>query len=96
MGYLDAARLNLSQRGSLDPFNAEAISESSDANTGLPGFVLQQLHLAVEHAIREGWPSIDAARIRQLATSESVASDGSSSSGSLAPPDVDLRAGQGE
>ena len=93
MGYLDAARLDPPQRGSLHPFNAEAISESSDANTGLPGFVLQQLHLAVEHAIREDWPSIDAARIRELAMSERVASDGPSLPGSLAPPDVDLRAG---
>jgi hypothetical protein len=96
MGYLDAARIDRSQRGSLHPFNAEALSESSDANTGLPGFVLQQLHLAVERAIREDWPNIDAARIRELATSERVASDGASLPGSLAPPDVDLRAGQGE
>jgi hypothetical protein len=96
MGYLDASRLDPSQRGSLHPFNAAAISESFEANTGLPGFVLQQLHLAVERAIHQGWPSIDAARIREFATSERVASDGSRLPGLLAPPDVDLQAGQGE
>jgi hypothetical protein len=96
MGYLDESRLDPSERGSLHPFNAEAISESSDANAGLPGFVLQQLHLAVERAIREDWPTIDAGRIRELAANERVAPDGSTLPASLAPPDVDLRAGQGE
>jgi hypothetical protein len=94
--YLDEARLDPSRRGSLEPFDREAISECFTASSGLPGFILQQLHFAVERAIHENWPNIDAARIRELAMGERTASDGSSLPRSLAPPDVDLRAGQGE
>jgi hypothetical protein len=96
MGYLDVARLDPSQRGSLHPFNTEAISESFAVNTGLPGFVLQQLHLAVERAILEDWPGIDSDRIREFAIDETAAANRYALPITLAPPDVDLRAGQGE
>jgi hypothetical protein len=96
MGYLDEARLDPSQRGSLQPFNAEAIDESFMINAGLPGFVLEQLHLAVERAIRGNWSSIDAARIRELAPTERATSTDTNVPGPLVPADVDLQAGQGE
>jgi hypothetical protein len=68
LGYLDAARLDPTQGGSLHPFDAEAIHEAARINTRLPGFLLQQLHFAVERAVHENWDSINAQRIQELAT----------------------------
>jgi hypothetical protein len=92
--YLDEARLDGGQRGSLQPFDDAAIEVAFQLNTGLPGFILQHLHFAVERAIREGWPVIDAPRIRELAAK--TPSDELPEPGRLRPADVDLQAGQGD
>jgi hypothetical protein len=96
LGYLDAARLDTAQRGSLEPFDAEALAESFRTNTGLPGFVLQQLHFAVERALHENWPHIDAQRLRAVLVPGEPTPAPAPAGGPLAPPDIDLRGEQGE
>jgi hypothetical protein len=93
LGYLDAARLEPAHRGSLHPFDAEAVGEASRLNLGLPGFLLQHLHFAIERGLHENWDTIDTQRIRTLAAALTDASAGPvSESGRLPPPDVDMQA----
>jgi hypothetical protein len=93
--YLDAARIDPAQQGSLQPFSQDAIAEAGRLNAGLPGFLLQQLHFAMKRAAEEGWTAIGPEQIRQVAAAE-VAPVTTPRPGSLPPPDTNLLPQGGE
>lgn len=56
--YLDYFRIVESEMGSLEPFDKEAVVKSLDLAGGLPGPMLHILRLAMDEAVKEGWPAI--------------------------------------
>lgn len=64
--YLDAYRLNEEQKGSLEPFDSEALVEALVGSQNIPGKMLNLLYHVMEKAIKEGWDHIGAEKIRQV------------------------------
>ena len=64
--YLDAYRFNEDQKGSLMPFDKEAVEEALVRSVGIPGKMLTLLYLVMERAVEKGWSSIGAEQIRQV------------------------------
>lgn len=64
--YLDYFRIKDGDRGSLEPFDEEAVVRSLDLEGGLPGPMLNLLRLAMDEAIKEGWQTIHADQIESI------------------------------
>jgi hypothetical protein len=65
--YIEAARRPAPVQDPLWPLDAEAVAAAFRITKGLPGYLLPWLNLAVEQAIRDQWPAIDAARLTEFA-----------------------------
>lgn len=65
--YLDAVRPDQDRwRGSLTPFDKQAVEEALVCSGGVPGKMLQLLYHVMERAIEEQWSSIGAEQIRHV------------------------------
>lgn len=64
--YLDYFRDDPGERGSLHPFDKDAVITAMDLEDGLPGPMLTLLRLALEKAITDDWTNIDSERIRAI------------------------------
>ena len=64
--YLDYYRDDPGERGSLQPFDQDAVITAMDLVNGLPGPMLTLLRLALEKATSDNWTNIDSERIRMI------------------------------
>jgi hypothetical protein len=93
--YLDAARIPGEGGDPLRPFDHEALEEAFRITKGLPGHLLAWLNQVVERATRDNWPTIDVARVRDLAGRQPPFPQDEAPAPPLAPPGVDLLGGEG-
>jgi hypothetical protein len=72
--------------------NEVAVAEAFRITKGLPGHLLAWLHLAVEEAVRDNWPAIDADRLAAFAGRQPPRlPDEAPEATPLPPPAVELR-----
>jgi len=65
--YLDESRISDDQKGTLEPFDADALEEALLLTGRVPGRFLTLLNNSVEKAIQEEWQKIGADQIRTVA-----------------------------
>jgi hypothetical protein len=90
--YVQAARRPGATVEGLWPLDDAAVAMAFRLTKGLPGHLLVWLNLAVEQAVREDWPVIDAARLSALANRRPpTLPDEAPEVTPLTAPEVDLR-----
>lgn len=65
--YLDAARFDSREEGTLAPLEEPAVEEALALSGGVPGKMLKLLYEVIERAVDSHWDAIDAERVRQVA-----------------------------
>lgn len=65
--YLDAARIDSSEKGALAPLEEPAVEEALALSGGVPGKMLKLLYEVMERAVEEQWDSIGAESVRRVA-----------------------------
>lgn len=94
LAYLDHFRINDVQKGQLAPFDAEAVIEALKRAGGVPGPMLNGLHLVLERAVQEHWEQIHSDQVRTIYETEIPAEPPSEDGVSpLTPAKIDLQGG---
>lgn len=92
--YLDESRISDDQKGTLEPFDADALEEALMLTGRVPGRFLTLLNNSIEKAIHEEWQTIGADHIRKVAQARAPKeSDQNEALEALPPTQVDLLSG---
>jgi hypothetical protein len=68
--YLDYFRLSADFKGTLTPFDEEAVIEALRRSGGVPGLMLRLLRLVMERAIQQNWQTIRTEQVQAIFEAE--------------------------
>jgi hypothetical protein len=92
--YLDESRISDDQKGTLEPFDANALEEALMLTGRVPGRFLNLLNNSIEKAVQKEWKVIGADQIRIVAQARAPKEpDQSDAVETLPPSQVDLLSG---
>lgn len=70
LSYMDHFRVGREQRGSLFPFDRDAVVAALSLSGGVPGLMLTLLRLVLDKAVENGWAEVGADRVKAIHKSE--------------------------